>query len=166
MPFLELVQLVAGGVLCDAGESMRYIYFPTDAIVSLLYTIKDGSALEIAMVGNEGIVGLALFMGGETTLNRAMVQSPGSAYRLKGQLLKTEFDQAGVLQQQMLRYTQALLTQMAQRLVCAPAFTGSAALQLAAAVFRALAEQSLADDSGADRPPAWCAPRQRLGSGE
>lgn len=118
LPFLELVPLEAGRVLCQAGEPMRFIYFPTDAIVSLLYTIKDGSALEIAVVGNEGLVGLVLFMGGETTLNRAMVQCPGSAYRLKGSLLKTEFDQAGALQQQILRYTQALLTQMAQRLVC------------------------------------------------
>ena len=117
LPFLELVSLEAGRVLCQAGEPMRFIYFPTDAIVSLLYTIKDGSALEIAVVGNEGLVGLVLFMGGETTLNRAMVQCPGSAYRLKGSLLKTEFDQAGALQQQILRYTQALLTQMAQRLV-------------------------------------------------
>lgn len=118
LPFLERVPLAVGQVLCQAGEPMRHIYFPTDAIVSLLYTIKDGSALEIAVVGNEGLVGLVLFMGGETTLNRAMVQCPGSAYRLKGSLLKTEFDQAGALQQQILRYTQALLTQMAQRLVC------------------------------------------------
>lgn len=118
LPFLELIPLRAGTALYASGESIRYLYFPTDSIVSLLYGVEDGSSMEIAIVGNEGVVGLALYMGGETTLSRAIVQSPGSAYRLKGEVLKAPFDQAAPLQQLLLRYTQALLTQMAQRLVC------------------------------------------------
>lgn len=118
LPFLELVPLLAGTVLYEPGEPMRYLYFPTNAIVSLLYSVEDGSSVEIAIVGNEGVVGLAMYMGGETTLSRAVVQSSGSAYRMKGQVLKSPFDHAGALQQLLLRYTQALLTQMAQRLVC------------------------------------------------
>lgn len=118
LPFLELVPLLSDAVLYESGEQMRHLYFPTDSIVSLFYTMEDGASVEIAVVGNEGIVGLSLFMGGETTPSRAMVQSPGHAYRMKGQLLKDEFERAGPLQQLLLRYTQALLTQMAQRLVC------------------------------------------------
>lgn len=117
-PSLELISLTVGTVLYQSGELMRYLYFPTDSIVSLLYGVEDGSSVEIAVVGNEGVVGLALLLGGETTLSQALVQSSGSAYRLKGQVLKEPFDHAGPLQQLLLRYTQALLTQMAQRLVC------------------------------------------------
>jgi len=118
LPDLELLPMNLGNVIYEPGVQMRHIYFPTNAIVSLLYTMEDGTSAEIALVGHEGIVGLSLFMGGETTPSRAVVQSPGFAYRLKGQLLKDEFDRAGALQQLLLRYTQALLTQMAQRLVC------------------------------------------------
>jgi CRP-like cAMP-binding protein len=97
---------------------MRYVYFPTTSIVSLLYVMEDGASAEIAVVGNEGIVGVSLFMGGETTTSRAVVQSAGYAYRLKAQLLKDAFFRAGPLQRLLLRYTQALLTQMAQTAVC------------------------------------------------
>ncbi len=118
LPFLELIPMPLGVVLYESGAAMRHVYFPTDSIVSLLHTMEDGGSAEIAVVGREGVVGLSLFMGGETTPSRAVVQSPGHAYRLKGQLLKDEFDRAGALQQLLLRYTQALLTQMAQRLAC------------------------------------------------
>ena len=118
LPALELIPLLAGTTLYESGELMRYLYFPTDSIVSLLFRVEDGSSIEIAVIGNEGVAGLALYMGGETTLSRAIVQSSGSAYRLKGQVLKSPVDHAGALQQLLLRYTQALLTQMAQRLVC------------------------------------------------
>lgn len=118
LPFLELTPLAVGSVLYESGEPARYLYFPTNAIVSLLYGVEDGSSVEIAIVGNEGVVGLAMYMGGESTLSRAIVQSPGLAYRLKGQVLKPPVDHAGSLQQLLLRYIQALLTQMAQRLVC------------------------------------------------
>nr|WP_268247415.1 Crp/Fnr family transcriptional regulator [Halomonas qijiaojingensis] len=97
---------------------MRHVYFPTDAIVSLLCVMEDGDSTEIAVVGNEGIVGISLFMGGETTPSRAIVQSAGHAYRLRGQFLKDEFYRAGSLQGLLLRYTQALITQMAQTAVC------------------------------------------------
>jgi CRP-like cAMP-binding protein len=118
LPFLELIPLLTGTALYGPGEPMRYLYFPTDSIVSLQYGVEDGSSVEIAVVGNEGVVGMALYMGGETTLSQAIVQSSGSAYRLKGQVLMSPFDHAAPLQQLLLRYTQALLTQMAQRLVC------------------------------------------------
>jgi len=117
-PHLELVQLPLGHVLYESGTTLQHVYFPTDAIISLLYVMEDGASAEIAVVGNEGMVGVALFMGGETTPNRAVVQSRGYAYRLKGQLLKKEFSQSGALQHMLLRYTQALLTQMAQTAVC------------------------------------------------
>jgi CRP-like cAMP-binding protein len=107
-----------GGVVCEPGVPMRYVYFPTTSIVSLLYVMEDGASAEIAVVGNEGIVGVSLFMGGETTTSRAVVQSAGYAYRLKAQLLKDAFFRAGPLQRLLLRYTQALLTQMAQTAVC------------------------------------------------
>jgi CRP-like cAMP-binding protein len=97
---------------------LRHIYFPTDSIVSLLYVMEDGASAEIAVVGNEGLIGVALFMGGETTTNRAIVQSAGYAYRLLGQKLKDEFHRNGGMQILLLRYTQALLTQMAQTAVC------------------------------------------------
>ena len=117
-PHLELVEMPLGKVLYESGDVQRHVYFPIDSIVSLLYVMEDGASAEIAVVGNEGMVGVALFMGGETTPNRAVVQSAGYAYRLKGQLLKEEFSRSGALQHLLLRYTQALLTQMAQTAVC------------------------------------------------
>ncbi len=118
LPHLELVAMPLGKVLYESGSQLRYVYFPTTSIVSLLYVMADGASAEIAVVGNEGMVGVALFMGGETTPSRALVQSAGHAYRLKGQLLKEEFHRAAALQHLLLRYTQALLTQMAQTAVC------------------------------------------------
>jgi CRP-like cAMP-binding protein len=115
---LELVDLPLGKVLYESGDVLRYVYFPTNSIVSLLYVTEDGASAEIAVVGNEGLIGIALFMGGETTTNRAVVQSAGSAYRLAGQRLKDEFNRHGKMQILLLRYTQALLTQMAQTAVC------------------------------------------------
>ena len=107
-----------GHVLYESGDTMRHVYFPTTSIISLLYVMEDGSSAEIAIVGNEGIVGISLFMGGETTPSRAIVQSAGHAYRVTGQNLKDEFFRAGPVQQLLLRYTQALITQMAQTAVC------------------------------------------------
>ena len=117
-PHLELVSMPLGSVLYESGSTLRHVYFPTTSIVSLLYVMEDGASAEIAVVGNEGMVGVALFMGGETTPSRALVQSAGFAYRLKGQFLKEEFHRAAALQYLLLRYTQALLTQMAQTAVC------------------------------------------------
>ena len=117
-PRLELVPLALGQVLYESGNKLQSVYFPTDSIVSLLYVMEDGASAEIAVVGNEGMVGVALFMGGETMPNRAVVQSTGFAYKLKGALLKEEFNRSGPLQHLLLRYTQALLTQMAQTAVC------------------------------------------------
>ncbi|MCE9663358.1 Crp/Fnr family transcriptional regulator [Halomonas sp. M5N1S17] len=117
-PLLEPVELKLGASLAESGETMRYVYFPTDAIVSLLCVMEDGDSTEIAVVGAEGVVGISLFMGGETTPSRAIVQSAGSAYRLRGPLVKAEFYRAGPLQDLLLRYTQALITQMAQTAVC------------------------------------------------
>lgn len=115
---LELVPMTLGEVLYESGAQMRHVYFPTTSIVSLLYVMEDGASAEIAVVGNEGIVGISLFMGGETTPSRAVVQSAGHAYRMRGQLLKDEFHRAGPMQHLLLRYTQALLTQMSQTAVC------------------------------------------------
>ena len=115
---LELVPMPLGYVLYESGSQLRHVYFPTTSIVSLLYVMADGASAEIAVVGNEGMVGVALFMGGETTPSRAVVQSAGQAFRLKGQILKDEFTRAAALQHLLLRYTQALLTQMAQTAVC------------------------------------------------
>jgi len=118
LPDLEWVPMPLGHVLYEPGVQMRHVYFPTTAIVSLLYVMEDGASAEIAVVGNEGVVGVSLFMGGESTTSRAVVQSDGHAYRLKAQLLKEEFFRAGPMQRLLLRYTQALLTQMAQTAVC------------------------------------------------
>src|SRR6185295_16767446 len=107
-----------GKVLYESGEVLRHVYFPTDSIVSLLYVMEDGSSAEISVIGNEGVIGVALFMGGETTPSRSIVQSAGSAYRLTGQRLKEEFNRHGQMLHILLRYTQALLTQMAQTAVC------------------------------------------------
>ena len=117
-PHLELVAMPLGKVLYESGNRLQHVYFPTNCIVSLLYVMKDGASAEIAVVGNEGVIGIALFMGGETTPSRALVQSAGHAYRLKGQLLKDEFNRSEELQHLLLRYTQALLTQMSQTAVC------------------------------------------------
>jgi CRP-like cAMP-binding protein len=117
-PHLQLVQMPLGKVLYESGDVMRHVYFPTDSIISLLYVLADGASAEISVVGNEGIIGVSLFMGGETTPSRAIVQSAGFAYRLIGQLLKEEFHRNGGMQLLLLRYTQALLTQMAQTAVC------------------------------------------------
>jgi CRP-like cAMP-binding protein len=118
LPHLKLVPMALGMVLYEPGDTLRYVYFPTDSIVSLLYVMKDGASAEISVVGNDGIVGVALLLGGETTPSRAVVQSAGSAYRLRSKLLKDEFYRHGKAQLLLLRYTQALLTQMAQTAVC------------------------------------------------
>ena len=107
-----------GDVLYEPGVKLRHVYFPTTCIVSLLYVMADGASAEIAIVGNEGILGISLFMGGDTTPSRAVVQSAGHGYRLKADLLKTEFSRFGPTMQLLLRYTQALITQMAQTAVC------------------------------------------------
>jgi len=118
LPHLEAIDLTLGNSLYESGAQMRHVYFPTTAIVSLLYVMKNGASAEIAVVGNEGIVGVALFMGGETTTSRAVVQSAGQAFRLKGQILKDTFFRAGPMRGLLLRYTQSLLTQMGQTAVC------------------------------------------------
>jgi CRP-like cAMP-binding protein len=115
---MELVSLPLGKALYESGDRLSHVYFPATAIVSLLFVMENGASAEIAVVGNEGIVGIALFMGGETMPNRAVVQSAGDAYRLQGQLLQQEFNRPGALQHLLLRYTLALLTQMAQTAVC------------------------------------------------
>jgi CRP-like cAMP-binding protein len=115
---LEPISLPLGLVLYESGGILDYVYFPTDSIVSLLYVMVDGASAEIAVTGREGLVGIALFMGGETTPSRAVVQSAGQGYRLKAASLKKEFDNGGALQHLALRYTQALITQMAQTAVC------------------------------------------------
>jgi len=117
-PYLELVPMPLGTAVCEPGMPMHHVFFPTTSIVSLLYVMEDGASAEIAVVGNEGIVGVSLFMDGETTTSRAVVQSAGHAYQLTGQLLKDAFFLAGPLQRLLLRYTQALLTQMSQTAVC------------------------------------------------
>jgi len=117
-PYVELTEMPLGQVLCESGSKMNYVYFPTNSIVSLLYVMEDGHSAEIGIVGNEGVIGIALFMGGETTPSRAVVQSGGTAYRLPGRFLKKEFSEAGPLQRLLLRYTQALITQMSQTAVC------------------------------------------------
>jgi len=117
-PHLRLVPMPLGEVLYESGDILRHVYFPTDSIISLLYVLADGASAEISVVGKEGLIGIALFMGGETTPSRAIVQSAGHAYRLIGQHLKDEFHRNGELQLLLLRYTQALITQMAQTAVC------------------------------------------------
>jgi CRP-like cAMP-binding protein len=118
LPQLELVPLPLGLAVYESGRGQGYVYFPTDSIVSMLYVMEDGSSAEIAVVGNDGLVGIALFMGGETTSSRAVVQSAGYGYRLRAAALKKEFERGGELQHLLLRYTQALITQMAQTAVC------------------------------------------------
>jgi CRP-like cAMP-binding protein len=115
---LELIPMRLGDVLYESGAHLRYVYFPTTSIVSLLYVMEDGASAEIAIVGNEGILGISLFMGGDTTPSRAVVQSAGDGYRLRADLLKNEFERFGATMHLLLRYTQALITQMAQTAVC------------------------------------------------
>ena len=117
-PHLRLVRMPLGKVLYESGDALKHVYFPVDCIVSLLYVLESGASAEISVVGHEGLIGVALFMGGETTPNRALVQSAGYAYRLEGQRLKDEFHRNGGLQLLLLRYTQTLITQMAQTAVC------------------------------------------------
>ena len=118
LPYLERVPMPLGSVLYESGATMRHVYFPIDCIVSLLYVMEDGASAEISVVGNEGLIGVALFMGGVSTPSRALVQSGGFAYRMPGQRLKDEFNRHGDLMLLLLRYTQALITQMAQTAVC------------------------------------------------
>ena len=117
-PHLELVPMPLGEVLYESGAQLRHVYFPTTSIVSLLYVLENGASAEIAIVGNEGILGISLFMGGHTTPSRAVVQSGGFGYRLKAKLLMDEFNQGGSVLHLLLRYTQALITQMSQTAVC------------------------------------------------
>jgi CRP-like cAMP-binding protein len=118
LPLMEAVDMPLGSVLYEPGVTLTHVYFPTTAIVSLLYVMENGGSAEIAVVGNEGIVGVSLFMGGESTPSRAVVQSAGIGFRLKAQIMKNEFYRAGPVLHLLLRYTQALITQMSQTAVC------------------------------------------------
>jgi CRP-like cAMP-binding protein len=118
MPQLEAVDMPLGQVLYESGRKLTHVYFPTTSIVSLLYVMENGASAEIAVVGNEGIVGVSLFMGGESTPSRAVVQSGGAGLRLKANILMQEFNRAGPVLHLLLRYTQALITQMSQTAVC------------------------------------------------
>jgi len=117
-PQLKLVQLPLGKVIYEASEKLDHVYFPTDSIVSLLYVMEDGSSAEISVIGNEGLVGIAVFMGGESTPSRAVVQSAGSAYSLPSGELRNEFNNQPDMRLLLLRYTQSLITQMSQTAVC------------------------------------------------
>jgi len=117
-PYLETVDMPLGKVLYESGKRLSHVYFPTTSIVSLLYVMENGASAEIAVVGNEGIVGISLFMGGESTTSRAVVQSAGSGFRLRASLLMQEFNVGGPVLHLLLRYTQALITQMSQTAVC------------------------------------------------
>ena len=117
-PNLELVAMPLGEVVCESGGQLQYVYFPTTAILSLHYVMEDGSTAEIAGVGNEGVLGVSLFMGGNTTPSRTTVQTGGWGYRLKARLMVEEFNRAGPMMRLMLRYTQALMAQMSQTAVC------------------------------------------------
>ena len=118
LPHLEAVEMPLGKVLYESGSTLSHVYFPTTSIVSLLYVMEDGASAEIAVVGHEGIVGVSLFMGGQSTPSRAVVQSAGHAFRLGAGLMLQEFNRAGPVLHLLLRYTQALITQMAQTAVC------------------------------------------------
>jgi len=115
---MKLVSMTLGQSIYESGTRIRHVFFPTSIVVSLRYELDDGLTAETAVVGNEGVVGIALFMGGETTLSNAVVENPGQAYRLDGHLLKNEFHRAGPMQRILMRYTQALFTEMSQTLVC------------------------------------------------
>ena len=118
LPNIEAVDLPLGKVLYEPGATLGHVYFPTTAIISLLYVLENGASAEIAVVGNEGLIGIALFMGGESTLNRAVVQSAGKGFMLPAQAMKDEFNRGGAVMHLLLRYTQALITQMSQTAVC------------------------------------------------
>jgi len=118
LPHLERVSFALGEVIYESGGQQSYIYFPTTVIISLLYLMENGSSAEMGVAGNEGLVGVALFMGGETVPNRAVVQSAGDAFRMKTKVLQEEFARGGTFQRSLLRYTQALMTQMSQTAVC------------------------------------------------
>jgi CRP-like cAMP-binding protein len=118
LPDLELITMPLGWAIYESGGHLSYLYFPTTSIVSLLYVMENGASAEIAITGNEGLVGISLFMGGESTPSRAVVQSAGNGYRLRASVLKQEFALGGELQHLALRYTQALITQMSQTAVC------------------------------------------------
>lgn len=118
LPHIEPIDLPLGKVLYEPGSKMSHVYFPSSAIVSLLYALENGSSAEIAVVGNEGVVGIAIFMGGESTSSRAVVQSAGKGYRIKSTIILEEFNRSGPLMHLLLRYTQALITQMSQTAVC------------------------------------------------
>lgn len=118
LPDMELVTLSLGQVIYEAGGQMSHVYFPTDSIISLLYLMENGTTAEIGVTGYEGVVGIALFMGGETTPNRAVVQSAGKAYKIKARVLQGEFARGGEFQRLLLRFTQALITQISQTAVC------------------------------------------------
>src|SRR5882762_3095711 len=118
LPQLEPVEMPLGRVLYESGNKLTHVYFPSTSIVSLLYVMEDGASAEIAVVGHEGIVGISLFMGGQSTTSRAVVQSAGQGFRLKANLMMQEFNRAGPVLHLLLRYTQALITQMAQTAVC------------------------------------------------
>ncbi len=118
LPQLEFVEMPLGQVIYESGVTLRYVFFPTTAIVSLLYVMENGASAEIAVVGNEGLVGVSLFMGGGSTPSRAVVQSAGVGFRLASKIMKDEFDRTGPVLHLLLRYTQALITQMAQTAVC------------------------------------------------
>jgi CRP-like cAMP-binding protein len=117
-PHLEAVIMPLGKSLYESGAKLNHVYFPTTSIVSLLYVMEDGASAEIAVVGNEGLVGVSLFMGGESTTSRAVVQSAGHGFRLRSSMMMQEFNRAGPVMHLLLRYTQALITQMAQTAVC------------------------------------------------
>src|SRR5581483_8434987 len=118
LPQLEWIEMPLGQVLYESGRSLSHVYFPTTSIVSLLYVMENGASAEIAVVGNEGVVGISLFMGGESTPSRAVIQSAGEGFRLKARAIKEEFNRAGSAMHVLLRYTQALITQMAQTAAC------------------------------------------------
>jgi CRP-like cAMP-binding protein len=118
LPHLEYVDMRLGEVLYEAGSTLSHVHFPTTAIVSLLYVMQNGESAEIAVVGNDGLVGVSLFMGGDSTSSRALIQSAGGAFRLPAQLMKAEFDRGGPVLHLFLRYTQALITQMVQTAAC------------------------------------------------
>ncbi len=117
-PRLEAVEMPLGQVLYESGHTLSHVYFPTTAIVSLLYVMENGASAEIAVAGNEGLVGISLFMGGGSTPSRAVVQSAGRGFRMQAQTIKDEFERSGAVMHLLLRYTQALITQMAQTAVC------------------------------------------------
>ena len=163
---LELIPLPLGWAVYEAGRKQGYVYFPTDSIISLLYVMEDGASAEIAIVGNDGVVGVSLFMGGETTPSRAVVQSPGTLTDCQASLLKQEFDRDGSAAALLLRYTQSLITQMAQTAVCNRHHSVEQQLcrWLLLRLDR-LSSNEAHNDPGADRQHARCAPGRRHGGG-